>query len=753
MTTFRRWFDAGFTDVIPVIPPGAPLSHNTRVRPADRGKVPGVKGAHGWHSFDWRSHAATVQDCGRWQVMGASIGLRGDRCPGVDIDITDAALADIIAQLARDTLGPAPCRTGRAPKRLLVYRLAGDDPIGLLRLWFRAPDGADHLIEIRGAGQQYVVEGVHPATGKPYAWDGRPASPDTLTPITRAQAVTFLEQAAEVLDMLGCEKLEREDSTGAERAGVDQEALADDADRVAEAVALIPNDNETFPGRVDYIRMGCAIKAALPDDPERAKEIWLDWALRWDGNERCPHGNEYEVAESDWERMRPPFAVGAPFIFDLAREHGFNQAATEFSAIEVVPPEPGIGNRFAPVPRTLPEDFDPRKIPPRPWVLGTRFMRGAVTGGIGAPGVSKSTLSLVSALAIATGREDLTGEKVHITGRVWAHNNEDDEAEIERRLAGMCIRYGIDFAAIRSRFFYSSGAIRRLVVAVKEGDRVKATEAVHEMIATIKALDIVFLAADPFVSTHNGVAENSNEEIERVINCFRVIAQQTGCAIDLVHHAVKNHSGNTEARAGDMNAARGASAFIGAIRIAYTLAPMGEETAEKLGIAPERAARLVRMDHAKGNYSARSWEPIWFELTSQDIGNGPQDLVDLDAPSDSVGVPVRFDMKAAVAAASARQQERKAEEEERRKADEERDAAAWAADVAGVMKENMVSVRHVLIPALTKRWDCVERTAHSRIVTAVPRDGWRRVTVNGASWEVHLHEQNKAFSVMRREVP
>ncbi|QCO05457.1 AAA family ATPase [Azospirillum argentinense] len=715
MTTFRRWFDAGFTDVIPVIPPGAPLSPNTRVRPADLGKVPGVKGPYGWHSFDWRSHAATPQDCGRWQVMGASLGLRGDRFPGVDIDITDPALADIVAQLALDTLGPAPCRTGRAPKRLLVYRLAGDEPIGLLRLWFRTPNGTDHLIEIRGAGQQYVCEGVHPATGQAYSWDERPAGPESLTAITRSQAMTFLEQAAEVLDMLGCERLEREDSTGAERAGVDQETLADDADAVAEAVALIPNDNETFPGRVDYIRMGCAIKAALPDDPDRAREIWLDWALRWDGNDRCPHGNDYEVAEADWERMRPPYAVGAPFIFDLAREHGFNQAATEFSVIQEE--VPGPSNRFAPIPKTLPEDFDPKKIPTRPWVLGTRFMRGAVTGGIGAPGVSKSTLSLISALAVATGRKDLTGEAVHIPGPVWVHNNEDDEQEMERRLGGMCIRYGIDFALIRPRLHYSSGAVRRLVVAAKQGDQVKATEAVQEMIATIRALGIVFLAADPFVSTHNGVAENSNEEIERVINCFRVIAQQTGCAIDLVHHAVKNHSGNTEARAGDMNAARGASAFIGAIRIAYTLAPMGEETAEKLGIAPERAARLVRMDHAKGNYSARVWEPIWFELTSQDIGNGPQDLADLDKPSDSVGVPVLFDMGAARREADAR--------------DDDRRAAAAGADVAAIaetMPEDGCLLSDVL-PALVARWGVKDRQARERVHAAVPLGA--TVTANG----------------------
>jgi hypothetical protein len=73
------------------------------------------------------------------------------------------------------------------------------------------------------------------------------------------------------------------------------------------------------------------------------------------------------------------------------------------------------------VPKLLPEDFDPCKLPRRPFVLGFRFMTGAVTLGVALPGTGKSNFSILTALSIATGQA-LTGEPVHRAGPVWIHN-------------------------------------------------------------------------------------------------------------------------------------------------------------------------------------------------------------------------------------------------------------------------------------------------------------------------------------------
>ncbi|MBK3797888.1 AAA family ATPase [Azospirillum brasilense] len=717
MTTYSAWFAAGFRDLISVVPPGAPLSERTKLRPEDRGKVPGLHGHHGWYGFDWMKHEATAEDVATWEGWKANLGLRATRFPAVDIDVTDLEIRDFIQGLADRHLGPAPARTGRAPKLLLVYRLAEDQtPMVRRRLRFKGPDGRDHLVELLGHGQQYVVEGIHPVTRKPYTWDTHPAErgADALTPITHAQLDTFAQDMEDLLECIGCTYLHWEgsgDEVKDREAIVQDELKAPSLDALTDAVSRIPNDNTQFPGRTDYLRMGCAIKAAGADDPDRAMEVWEEWAARWEGNETIAGNDPIEVV-SDWERMKPPFEVGWGYIRDVAQEHGFPVAAEEFG--EVLEEEPV--KRYAPVPRQLPGAFDPSRIERRRWVLGARFLRGAVTGGIGAPGVSKSTFSILSALAVITGRDDLTGEKVHVRGNAWVHNNEDPLDELERRIAGVCMRYGIDFDAVRPHLFYSSGADQRLVVAGKDA---QGTVRRHKMVAEIEAFirdnGIVFWACDPFVSTHDGVAENANEEVEKVIGVFREIAQATDCTVDLVHHTVKNHSGNSEARAGDMNAARGAGAFIGAVRVAYTLSSMSEDRAEALHIEAEVAARLVRLDGAKGNYAPKSWEPRWFQLESVSLRNGTEGGIDdplLDedgeGPADTVGVHVQFDMAAA---------RRDAENRQTEKANER--AAADLEAIVDAMPSDGCLLMDVLA-TLRDRWGVKDSQARERIASALP---------------------------------
>ena len=274
--------------------------------------------------------------------------------------------------------------------------------------------------------------------------------------------------------------------------------------------------------------------------------------------------------------------------------------------------------RNAPIPKLMPVDFDLHKLPRRQFVLGNRFMSGVVTLGVGPPGAAKSTLAILAALSIATG-ERLSGEVVHRPGRVWIHNNEDSLDELYRRIGGMLKYHDIEFTRVRENIFVTSGLLERLIVAVKEKDVVKMQQAVSEMIASIRREGINHIVVDPFVSTHRGVSENSNEEMEQVINCFRIIAHETGCSIDLIHHASKQ----TETP-GNMNAARGASSLIGAVRMVYTLTPMSKKMAEEINkgltddmkVSDDQVARLVRLDHAKGNYSPRDTRVSWFELES-----------------------------------------------------------------------------------------------------------------------------------------
>ncbi len=344
--SYVEWWDAGFHDVIGVTPPGVEISPRSKLRPQDLGKVPGQRNAEGtWGGYDWLRFETNRRHCARWHKTGANLGLRAEHYPAVDIDVLDRATVKTLCKLAYSTLGWAPRRTGRRPKALLLYRTV--EPFTRLRLHLARGEGEaleTGLIEILGFGQQFVVEGIHPGTGQPYVWNHDPVEygPEALTPITVGQADQFLEDAAAALQATGW-RVEREGTAKeAGRGAIVSPALPQaDLATVRQAMSVLPNDNQVAPARMDYLRVGYALKAALPEHPDEAFALWWDWCQRWEGNERV-QGNTLDQAESDWDRMVPPFTIGAPYLFDLARDFGFDDAVNEFAdgaiVLEPLPP-------------------------------------------------------------------------------------------------------------------------------------------------------------------------------------------------------------------------------------------------------------------------------------------------------------------------------------------------------------------------------------------------------------------------------
>lgn len=309
--SFRAWADRGFPDILPIIPPGAELSAFSRLDSTQIGRVPGRRNAYGlWTGLqNWLN---IEPNPALWDTWGASVGLRTKHFPAVDIDVLDRDLALQIARLALDILGDAPVRVGRAPKCALVYRAPA--PFRRMRLRFRK-DGVSHLVEILGDGQQFVVEGVHAGTGKPYQWD-RDFTAADLNTITAEQAGAYLDAADALLRSLGWET-KREGSSGG--APVAQDDLKGDPAAIREAVAALPNTSDLFPDRDDYLRVGYAVKAALAGEVD-AFDVWWAWCQKWEGNTNGP--NTEERARADWDRMHPPFQIGAEYLLDLAQELG-----------------------------------------------------------------------------------------------------------------------------------------------------------------------------------------------------------------------------------------------------------------------------------------------------------------------------------------------------------------------------------------------------------------------------------------------
>ncbi len=300
---------------------------------------------------------------------------------------------------------------------------------------------------------------------------------------------------------------------------------------------------------------------------------------------------------------------------------------------------PPFGEAADPRARIKPSSFvwrDPRAIPPRRWLYGRHFVRGYVTATVSPGGVGKSSLLIVELVCMATGR-DLLGQKVKRPLTVWYYNLEDPLDEIERRVAAVCLHYGVQPNELDGRLFINSGRDVGVVIARSRGDRVEVDrEAVAEIETGIRDLGIDLMVVDPFVSSH-AVSENDNGAVDAVAKTWARIADRTSCGVELIHHTRKQGAGQTAEYTVDD--ARGAGALIGAVRSARVLNPMSKEDAEKAGVPVEERRSYFRVDDGKANMQPPMEVATWRKLVSVDLDNA-----DSDDPSDRVGVVTAWEM-------------------------------------------------------------------------------------------------------------
>jgi len=143
---------------------------------------------------------AEITSWGRWRGTGVLAGPT----PGFDADIKDPEAAEAVEELIRkqfDGRGEILVRFGEAPKRLFPFRT--ETPFAKIRVEFKAPNGAEHAVEMLGDGQQFAVAGTHPDTKQPYSWhaDRTPwtVPRSELPEIDEAEARTLVDNITEML--------------------------------------------------------------------------------------------------------------------------------------------------------------------------------------------------------------------------------------------------------------------------------------------------------------------------------------------------------------------------------------------------------------------------------------------------------------------------------------------------------------------------------------------------------------------------
>jgi hypothetical protein len=317
------------SDLIPITPPGAKLADSSRLDPSQLGKIPGR-----YHPEQkaWVGLGGSVlvegltpnqqRKVGSWPT--SNVGLRAASFPGIDIDVESEEAAALVEKAAVVNLGFAPVRVrGNSPRRLLVYKAVGDEPIRKMRLLFEL-GGKQHAVDVLGWGQQYIVGGVHPS-GATYTWrEGHVLSEwgvDGLQAVTAADLRAFIQSLSERIVVAGGRIVSRSEQS---LSGTGDGVLVGDLDPVAptelvlSALRAIPNTPEEVPHRGDLVGIASALKAALgkvADDSAIGYEF-LSWA--------CATGwADTDYAHHIWKSIK--FTRSSPdTLFRKARRFGWH---------------------------------------------------------------------------------------------------------------------------------------------------------------------------------------------------------------------------------------------------------------------------------------------------------------------------------------------------------------------------------------------------------------------------------------------
>lgn len=295
-------------DLLPLAPPGARIKPGSKLPVEALGKAPSTKTREGWCGFQrWVTHIASDADLEKWCGWGAQAGLNGRNYPGLDIDVLDEGLASLIEQFAISCLGDAPVRVGRAPKRLLVYRGSN---ISYMKLSIKQRGNANadiHLVELLGAGKQYVVEGIHPVTLSPYVWTNGDLwhCHDSLIEVSQAKFETFFEDLAVKLREEGYD-VDTSVTGGTQRAFRDPD-LAPSLPEVRRALEAMPNRGDTEYAYHDWVAVLAKVHGATGGSDEGFDlfDVWSSGYLGLQpGEEECS-AYDYDAGRTRWESVKP----------------------------------------------------------------------------------------------------------------------------------------------------------------------------------------------------------------------------------------------------------------------------------------------------------------------------------------------------------------------------------------------------------------------------------------------------------------
>ncbi|MHC2839806.1 AAA family ATPase [Bradyrhizobium diazoefficiens] len=390
---------------------------------------------------------------------------------------------------------------GKSPKRAIVFRT--DDPFSKITANLFAPNGDTHKIEFLADGQQVVVDGVHPDTGKPYSWHG-----DPLYDVKRDYLPSIGEELArELVDAIVAmlcrdfgyrrtKDAQAKRDGGTKANGQDGEAAAgwdelftnirdgnayhDSHVTLANKLAKAGTEAGTI---VNLIR---ALMDASPAPHDQR------WSARYDDIHRIVN-DAVKFQQLQQAKAAPPFKIA---FIDVTKWHG-------------------------------------QPVPERLWAVRDRIPSRQVTLFSGEGGVGKSILLLQALVAAPIGR-DWIGSLPE-PGPALYLGAEDETDELHRRLAKIVEHYGVSLADMADLHPISLAGMDATLARFDRLGRMEPTplfNALYEQACDIKP---VLIGLDTVSDIFSG-NENDRAQVSAFVGLLRGLAMASNSAVIVNSH-------------------------------------------------------------------------------------------------------------------------------------------------------------------------------------------------------------------------
>lgn len=482
-----------------------------------------------WQSYlDHPAPQSLLDTWSYWYPEDAPrIGVLTGDLVAVDIDATDRLLAEYAIELAYQTLGTSPFhRIGKAPKTMLFYR--ADKRLRKIMSKSFTVNGQDkQRVEILGEGQQCVLIGEHPETGKPYTQPGLKLQDYKLSElpvVTEEQLRTFIrkfEDAAQTIFDGAAQGATINE--GPERIS---NAQGDINGEVVSAMASLPQ--HLADDYHSWVRIGMALKGALPDDEATASTLWHEFSAK---------SPKYDAdqAQRKWDTFAPG-RIGAGTLYRLARQEG-NWTSTvaspqaDFDGLEFLQPD---GDKVVGSKKQKPKLFFERFDEIKESLQYTNLVENLIDAGAmsvlyGDSNTGKTFVAMDIAFHIATGqpwdnKRTTQGPVVYVAA--------EGGSSARNRIAALKQHYSTEKAP-----FY-------LVPCPVDLLRTDAdTKPLIEMIAQIakeQARPISLIVIDTLSRALAGGNENDSKELGSFVRNIDLIRTTSNAHLMIVHHSGKD---------------------------------------------------------------------------------------------------------------------------------------------------------------------------------------------------------------------